>query len=237
MSSLSVQGVFISTCSELNVLLSFIFEKLKSASALLHCRMISERQKVMYFSNLFPCSSNVVVLFARLHCVSLCLHACVWVISWVHACLSLCLSEPEGWLELAASPSYYRAFDFTGEAKWDRRCKETCEAVKTRVHVMWLSAKWQNSLTNCFSPFLSLCLCVAVSICACSCYLRGYGEEGLSCSGHIANRDADNPVLCLTLETATLRWYLFTVDGSFSSPETKAGLLLLKSVCLWDVGD
>lgn len=177
------------------------------------------------------------MLFARLHCVSLCLHACVWVISWVHACLSLCLSEPEGWLELAASPSYYRAFDITGEAKWDRRCKETCEAVKMRVHVMWLSAKWQNSLTNRFTLFPSLCLCLAVSVCACSCDLRGYGEEGLSCSGHIANRDADNPVLCLKLETATLRWYLFTVDGSFGSPETKAGLLLLKSVCLSDGGE
>lgn len=148
----------------------------------------------MYW-HFFPFSSNIFLLFAYLHCVSLCMHA--WVISWVHACLSLCLSEPEGWLELAASPSYYRAFDFTTEAKWDRRCKKTCKAMKERVHVMWLWAKWQNSLSNHFSLFLSLCLGLAVW-CVCVLWLESLWEGRLSCSGHICTTDTDNAMYCLT---------------------------------------
>lgn len=89
-------------------------------------------------------------------CFSVC--ACMCLHHFLGICQPVSLSEPEGWLELAVYLSYYRAFDFSGEAKWDSRCKESCKVMKMWVHAMWLLAKRQHSLPNCCSLFLSLCL-------------------------------------------------------------------------------
>lgn len=116
-------------------------------------------------------------------CVFVC--ACVCLCNFLGACLPVSLAvRARGMTGVGASPSYYRAFDFTTEAKWDSRYKETCKAAKERVHAMWLLANNNNHFHDTHSIN-----CVFAAQFMCLCEVRDRAEDALPCTGHICNID------------------------------------------------
>lgn len=148
-------------------------------------------------TDIFHPTQMLVCFCISILCVLVC--ACVCLCNFLGACLPVSLAvRARGMTGVGSSPSYYRAFDFTTEAKWDSRCKETYKAVKGRMHAVWLLAN-----NNRFHDTYSINVSLLISFC--DCVNRDWRTEDGPCTGHIYNIDTDDPTFCFTLFTHPLR--------------------------------
>lgn len=114
--------------------------------------------KVMHFNDLFLPTQMLLCFCISILCVFVC--ACMCLCNFLGACLPVSLLvRARGMTGVGASPSYYRAFDFTTEAKWDSRCKKRAGQLKRGCMQCgcWLTTHTYTHMT--VSLLVSLCLC------------------------------------------------------------------------------